>query len=107
MVTRDYFGTVYRYYEESDLAECRACHVRPEYRANGTNGAGHVICPKCGIRTGTSTSGLERSKQVANLAAQVIANQNAAFQLVKYQVSGGVPMEHVAGLMPAPIGGER
>lgn len=60
MVTRDYFGTVYRYYEESDLAECRACHVRPEYRANGTNGAGHVICPKCGIRTGTSTSGLER-----------------------------------------------
>lgn len=50
---------------------------------------------------------VERSKQVANLAAQVIANQNAAFQLVKYQVSGGVPMEHVAGLMPAPIGGER
>ena len=50
---------------------------------------------------------VERSKQVANLAAQVIANQNAAFNLVKYQVSGGVPIEHVAGLMPAPIGGER
>ena len=60
MVTKDYFGIVYRYYEESDLAECRACHVRPEYRTSNTTGAGHVVCPKCGIRTGTSASGLER-----------------------------------------------
>lgn len=48
---------------------------------------------------------VERSKQVANLAGQIIANQKAAFDLVKYQVGGGVPIQQVAGLMPKPIGG--
>ena len=48
------------YYEESDLAECRACHVRPVYN-DGRKGSGScfVRCPSCGIKTGTSTSGLE------------------------------------------------
>ena len=47
------------YYEEDDLAECRACHVRPIYKRGSGNGGDYVRCPVCGIKTGTSTSGLE------------------------------------------------
>lgn len=61
MVVNDYgHGRVYAYYEESDLAECRVCHVRPTYK-DGTpsSGGSYVRCPVCGIKTGTSTAGLE------------------------------------------------
>ena len=53
-------GRVYAYYEEGDLAECRVRHVRPVYK-DGTSSSGdsYVRCPGCGIKTGTSTSGLE------------------------------------------------
>ena len=47
------------YFEEEDLAECRACHVKPEYKCNNSAGAAYVRCPVCGIKTGTSTAGLE------------------------------------------------
>ena len=50
-------GKTYAYYDEGDLAECRACHVRPVYKE--CSGAAYVRCPSCGIKTGTSTSGLE------------------------------------------------
>ena len=53
-------GRVYAYFEESDLAECRVCHVRPVYKdGTSSSGGSYVRCPKCGIKTGTSTSGLE------------------------------------------------
>lgn len=52
-------GKVYAYYEEDDLAECRACGVRPIYKEGSGNGGAYVRCPSCGIKTGTSTSGLE------------------------------------------------
>ena len=51
-------GQKIAYYDEGDLAECRACHVRPVFK-RGTGDACFVRCPKCGIKTGTSTSGLE------------------------------------------------
>lgn len=48
------------YYDEDDLAECRICHVRPTYRdGTSSSGGAYVRCPKCGIKTGMSTSGLE------------------------------------------------
>lgn len=61
MRVHDYgYGHVYAYYEESDLAECRACHVKPVYKDGCSgNGSSYVRCPVCGIKTGTSTSGLE------------------------------------------------
>lgn len=47
---------VYRYHDEDDLAECRACHVRPVTKRSSGNGAMRVECPSCGIRTGQSTN---------------------------------------------------
>ena len=60
MYTLDFGDQTIGYYEESDLAECRVCHVKPIYK-NGasTSGSCYVRCPGCGIKTGTSTSGLE------------------------------------------------
>lgn len=46
------------YFEEDDLAECRVCHVKPVYKVGSGNSGDYVRCPKCGIKTGTSTSGL-------------------------------------------------
>lgn len=48
------------YYDEEDLAPCRACGVAPVYNDGRSNGGScSVRCPSCGIKTGTSTSGLE------------------------------------------------
>ena len=54
-----YGGRQIGYYDESDLAECRICHVKPVYKFSSTSQAGSIRCPSCGIKTGTSTSGLE------------------------------------------------
>lgn len=55
-----YDGEIIGYYDEGDLAECRVCHVKPIYKDGArTNGACYVRCPVCGIKTGTSTMGLE------------------------------------------------
>ena len=60
MRTMEFGGKTIGYYEESDLAECRVCHVRPTYKdGTSSSGGAYVRCPSCGIRTGTSTSGLE------------------------------------------------
>lgn len=60
MRVTEFGGMRIGYYEEADLAECRVCHVRPVYN-DGRKGSGtaYVRCPVCGIKTGTSTSGLE------------------------------------------------
>jgi hypothetical protein len=52
----DIDGVTYRYHDASDLAECRVCHVAPEVKRSASNGAIHVVCPSCGIRTGASTN---------------------------------------------------
>ena len=36
----------------------RVCHVKPIYKKGSGNSGDYVRCPKCGIKTGTSTSGL-------------------------------------------------
>ena len=46
------------YFDEEDLAECRVCHVKPIYKKGSGNAGDYVRCPKCGIKTGTCTSGL-------------------------------------------------
>jgi len=47
---------------------------------------------------------IERSKQVANLAGQVIANQNAALNLVKFEASQGMTPQAIRAVMPRAIG---
>ena len=59
MRTMDFGGRTIGYYEECDIAPCRACGVQPVYSANNSSGAGYIRCPECGMKTGTSTSGLE------------------------------------------------
>lgn len=54
-----YSNMVIEYYDESDLAECRACHVKPELNGRSSDGSRYLRCPVCGIKTGSSTSGLE------------------------------------------------
>ena len=46
---------------------------------------------------------IERSKQVANLAGQVIANQNAALALVKFESSQGMTPQAIRNIMPRSI----
>ena len=48
---------VARYFDEEDIAPCRLCKVQPVYKGNVQTG-GYIRCPKCGIKTGTCTSGL-------------------------------------------------
>ena len=50
---------------------------------------------------------IERSKQVANLAAQVIANQNAALSMLKFQASEGMDRAGLAAIMPKALGDGR
>lgn len=52
------------FYEESDIAECR-CGGMPEFKGSETGGY-YVRCPECGIKTGTSTAGLESVLPVWN-----------------------------------------
>ena len=52
-------GEMIGYYDEDDIAECRRCHAALEYKWSSTAQSGYIRCPKCGIKTGTSTSGLE------------------------------------------------
>ena len=60
MRTMDFGGETIAYYDEEDLAECRVCHVKPIYKdGTSSSGGAYVRCPECGIKTGTSTSGLE------------------------------------------------
>lgn len=47
---------------------------------------------------------IERSKQVANLAGQVIANQNAALALVRFEASQGMTAQAISNIMPRAIG---
>ena len=47
---------------------------------------------------------IERSKQVANLAGQVIANQNAALALVRFEASQGMTQQAIRSIMPRAIG---
>lgn len=47
---------------------------------------------------------IERSKQVANLAGQVIANQNAALSLVKFEAAQGMTPQAIRAVMPKAIG---
>lgn len=47
---------------------------------------------------------IERSKQVANLAGQVIANQNAALALVRFEASQGMTAQAISNIMPKAIG---
>lgn len=46
------------YFDEEDLAPCRACGVQPIYKKGAGNSGDYVRCPKCGVKTGTCTSGL-------------------------------------------------
>lgn len=47
------------YYDEGDIAPCRKCGIKPDYRKGSGNSGDYIRCPGCGIKTGTSTSGLE------------------------------------------------
>ena len=47
---------------------------------------------------------IERSKQVANLAAQVISNQNAALSLIKFEARMGMTTSAIQAAMPKAIG---
>lgn len=47
------------YYDPEDAAPCRACHVQPEIKGSGSDGSRYLRCPECGIKTGTSTTGLD------------------------------------------------
>ena len=49
---------------------------------------------------------IERSKQVANLAGQVIANQNAVLSLIKFEASQGMTPQAIRAVMPKAIGGK-
>lgn len=49
---------------------------------------------------------IERSKQVANLAGQVIANQNAALSFIKFEASQGMTPQAIRAVMPKAIGGK-
>ena len=46
---------------------------------------------------------IERSKQVANLAGQVIANQNAALNLIRFEASMGATPQALRGIMPKAL----
>lgn len=46
---------------------------------------------------------IERSKQVANLAGQVIANQNAALALVRFEASQGMTAQAISNIMPKAL----
>ena len=59
MRTVVYSNMTLKYYDESDLAPCRACGVKPELKGKDSNGARYLRCPVCGVKTGSSTSGLE------------------------------------------------
>lgn len=52
-------GRKVAFYEASDLAPCRACKVPPVYKESTSSSGDYVRCPKCGIKTGSSTAGLE------------------------------------------------
>jgi len=58
MYTTEFGSRLIGYLDEDDIAECRVCHVKPVYKESGASQAGMIRCPKCGIKTGTSTSGL-------------------------------------------------
>ena len=47
---------------------------------------------------------IERSKQVANLASQVIANQNAALSLIRFEASQGMTSQAIRAVMPKASG---
>lgn len=55
----EYSNMTIDYYDEDDLAPCRACGVKPDMKGTSSDGARYLRCPKCGIKTGTSTGGLE------------------------------------------------
>ena len=46
---------------------------------------------------------IERSKQVANLAGQVIANQNAALNLIRFEASMGATPQALRTIMPKAL----
>lgn len=46
------------HYDKNDIAPCRACGVAPDYR-KASSDAYYLRCPECGIKTGTSTGGLD------------------------------------------------
>ena len=43
---------------------------------------------------------------MANLAGQVIANQNAALSLIKFEASQGMTPQAIRAVMPKAIGGK-
>ena len=50
---------------------------------------------------------IERSKQVAALASQVVANQNSAISLVRLEASMGAAPSVIRATMPKAIGDGR
>ena len=50
---------------------------------------------------------IERSKQVAALASQVVANQNSAISLVRLQASVGMGAKAIQATLPKAIGDGR
>lgn len=51
MRTMEFGNKTFCYYEESDLADCRVCHVKPTYKdGTSSSGGAYVRCPKCGIK---------------------------------------------------------
>lgn len=66
MYSLEFGGQTISYFDEEDLAPCRACGVQPVYKEGSGNSGDYVRCPKCGIKTGTSTSGLGHLAPVWN-----------------------------------------
>lgn len=46
---------------------------------------------------------IERSKQVANLAGQVISNQNAALSMLRFQAAEGMDATALRAVMPRSL----
>lgn len=68
MHTVEYATMTISYYDEDDLAPCRACGVKPELKGTSSDGSRYLRCPSCGIKTGSSTSGLEGVLPIWNAA---------------------------------------